>query len=385
MFCWEKMVWHEPSGLSKIGGRNKSIFRNYKSGGRRIMKNQESSFGRVFVVCAGLVFTVLTVAAQGAGEDQIPQRSQDVFYHRLSGQGEVRHMVTSEGGTAYGPSDVTIGFVSSEMGFADKLVKGAPYSAEAVTEMIQTLSDGNRIVHKNSASIYRDSEGRSRREQTMGAIGPWAGDEPMQLTFINDPVAGAHYVLEPDTKTARKMPMPPSAGGGAGTAAARVIVKEGKEVTATADVLKAAPGVPIGEAPAYFERRVVRHEFLPDSLGETKTEPLGKQVMEGLEVEGTRTTSTIPAGKIGNELPIQIVAEQWTSPALQVVVMSKHNDPRFGETTYRLTNINRSEPAKTLFEVPSDYTIKDAEPMVFRKGLRHSSRSNQPSSDGNKP
>jgi len=86
-------------------------------------------------------------------------------------------------------------------------------------------------------------------------------------------------------------------------------------------------------------------------------ESLGKQLMEGIQVEGTRSTLTIEAGKIGNDLPIQIVSERWYSPELQVVVMSKHSDPRVGDTVYRLTNINRSEPAHSLFEIPADYKI----------------------------
>ena len=90
-----------------------------------------------------------------------------------------------------------------------------------------------------------------------------------------------------------------------------------------------------------------------------KVESLGKQNIEGVEAEGTRHTVTIPAGEIGNERDIQIVSERWYSPELQTVVMTRHSDPRFGETVYKLTNINRSEPAKSLFEVPSDYTIKE--------------------------
>ena len=88
-------------------------------------------------------------------------------------------------------------------------------------------------------------------------------------------------------------------------------------------------------------------------------ENLGKQTIEGVEAEGTRSTITIPAGEIGNERPIEIVSERWYSPELQMVVMTRHSDPRTGEMTYKLTNINRTEPAKSLFEVPSDYTIKE--------------------------
>jgi hypothetical protein len=101
-----------------------------------------------------------------------------------------------------------------------------------------------------------------------------------------------------------------------------------------------------------------------------KTESLGKQVIEGVEVELTRTTLTIPAGEIGNSLPIEVVDETWYSPELQVVVMTKHRDPRSGETTYRLTNINRSEPDRTLFEVPADYTVRENKMPIKRKPLQ---------------
>jgi hypothetical protein len=75
---------------------------------------------------------------------------------------------------------------------------------------------------------------------------------------------------------------------------------------------------------------------------------------------GTRTTTEIPAGAIGNERPIRIVSEQWFSEDLKVLVLTKHTDPRVGETTYRLTNIVQSEPAALLFEVPPDYTVKNS-------------------------
>jgi hypothetical protein len=84
--------------------------------------------------------------------------------------------------------------------------------------------------------------------------------------------------------------------------------------------------------------------------------------MDGVEVEGTRRKSTIPAGEIGNEKPIDVVSERWYSKELQTVVMSRHDDPRMGETRYRLTHLTRGEPDRALFEVPSDYTIKEGPP-----------------------
>src|SRR2546422_1618815 len=103
-----------------------------------------------------------------------------------------------------------IEFVSHEFNFDGKVVKGAPYSADAVTEMVQTLGDGNRIVRNSSTKIYRDSAGRTRREEAMKAIGPWAvSGEAHVMISINDPVSGVHYSLDPNTKTAHKMIAPP--------------------------------------------------------------------------------------------------------------------------------------------------------------------------------
>ncbi len=109
-------------------------------------------------------------------------------------------------GNRTGPA--TFGWIASEMSFEGTIVKGAPYSAEAITETTQTLSDGNRIQRRNSASVFRDSQGRVRREQTLDQIGPWAGSgEALQTTFINDPVAGVKFILDPKERTARKVPM----------------------------------------------------------------------------------------------------------------------------------------------------------------------------------
>jgi hypothetical protein len=258
-------------------------------------------------------------------------------------------------------------FLSTEMSFDGKVVKGAPYSAEAVTETTQMLADGNRIIHKNTANVYRDSEGRTRREHTLGAVGPFAVDgEPPQTFFINDPVAGVNYILDPRSRTARKLPLPrfsidrdviPS--GDAKTKE----VKELKEITKLKlkdkeiDFTMIAPPPPPPPPPGADVAPMIRyHQRNADNA---KKESLGTRTVNGVQAEGTRNTITIPAGEVGNELPINIVFERWYSPELQLVVMTKHSDPRFGETVYSLNNINRSEPARTLFEVPADYTIKE--------------------------
>jgi len=245
------------------------------------------------------------------------------------------------------PPDSSFLFMSAEGRFGGKTVKGAPYSAVTEIEMVQTLADGSRIVRKTTANVYRDSEGRTRREQTLQNIGPLAasrpdGASPPPMVFINDPVAGINYMLDPQKHSARKMTF-------------------------------RAGGPP--QAPPQFTKR--------DSP-EAKTESLGKQVIEGIEAEGTRTTVTIPAGQIGNERALEVVSERWYSAALQEVVLSKYRDPRLGEHTYRLKNINRAEPAHSLFEPPADYTVSEDRPFDGR-GRRGGRRPDDKKPDDKRP
>jgi hypothetical protein len=99
------------------------------------------------------------------------------------------------------PPDANMVFFATES-FGGKTVKNAPYSAEAVTETIQTLGDGNRIVNRITSMLYRDSDGRTRREQSLKGFAP--GEEPFKTIFITDPVAGVNYVLDSRSHTAHK-------------------------------------------------------------------------------------------------------------------------------------------------------------------------------------
>ena len=263
-------------------------------------------------------------------------------------------------------------YFSMQMGPGDKVVKGAPYTADAVTETVQTLANGTRITHKSTAQLARDSEGRTRREQTLDAVGPWStGGETPKFIMLNDPVAGVTYHLDPKTNTAVKMPqvkgamLPPPGPeprfffanlpveGPGGSAGAKI---------GTEGAIAAA--VPAGEMPMPHTAVSVLRMKEP---GEAKSESLGQQTIEGISVTGTRTTRTIAAGAIGNDQAIDIISETWYSPELQTVVMSKHSDPQIGETTYRLTNIQQTEPPHSLFEVPANYTIRDDKPVMLEQ------------------
>jgi hypothetical protein len=327
-------------------------------------------------LAVGLLGSTSALAQNASAQGKAPEKAQRevVVEERevlIAGQdappeGAVR-IRTPHGHPAGLPPPDTMIFLSSEMSFDGKVVKGAPYSAEAVTETTQTLADGNRIVHKNTANIYRDGEGRTRREHTLSAVGPFAvGGEPPQTYFINDPVAGVNYILDPRTRTARKLPMPDiSFIRDALGADVRKEAKDAKGVKEVQEVTKLKLKDKVVEfnvelpppPPGMHHGTMMRHHSRIHE--NARKESLGTRTVNGVQAEGTRSTITIPAGEVGNELPINIVFERWYSPELQLVVMTKHSDPRFGETVYSLNNINRSEPARTLFEVPADYTIKE--------------------------
>jgi hypothetical protein len=263
-------------------------------------------------------------------------------------------------------SPTNIEFMSGPIAFDTEPVIGAPYTAEAVTDVVQTLADGNRIVRKSKAQISRDSQGRTRREQGLAMFGPVVNapdgaDQPRNVQ-ISDPAAGTMIMLDLQTRTAHKMPAP-----------RMMIHNKIAAVGGAVNVDKFEAAVPPVGAGALggvmFERRIAiaGGATAATRVNEPVVEQLGTTFMEGVAVEGTRTTVTIPAGQIGNERPIEITSERWFSPDLKVLVMSKQSDPRFGETTYRLTNLTRTEPPADLFEIPPGFSV--VEPPMREKAV----------------
>lgn len=242
------------------------------------------------------------------------------------------------GGLPVQPFGMTMGF---GMGFGIDGVKGAPFSAEEINESTQVLNDGNRIVRKITAKVYRDSEGRTRREQAVQTpFGPESPDDVPRFVTISDPGARAHYTLDSRTKTAQKMLFPSP-----------------ERIPASGKIGVLSPN--LSTVPPQVSNRVAR----PMERSPATSESLGTETIEGFEAQGTRSTMTIPAGQVGNERPIEIVTEQWYSPALHMMVRSKRNDPRMGESVTRLTNISLEEPDPSLFEIPPDYTVEERQPV----------------------
>jgi hypothetical protein len=207
-------------------------------------------------------------------------------------------------------------FIAAEMRFGDKLVKGQPFSAETVIEDSRRLFDGTTVTKRSSGAIYRDGAGRTRREQTLDVIGGVnIGADQVQLyklIVINDFVARAQYSLDLNKKVAVRSE--------------------------------------IGNEPMPFPAK--------NTPPGVRSESLGTKNIDGVSVEGTRLIHEIPAGRLGNAKPIEVITENWFSPELQVMVMSRHLDPVAGEHVFRLTNIKRSEPSGDLFAVPAGFKVQ---------------------------
>jgi hypothetical protein len=215
---------------------------------------------------------------------------------------------------------------------AGKPVAGAPFSAQVIVENTRTLPNGVHITETATGALYRDGQGRTRRDK------PRDGDT--EIAVIDDPVAGVQYRLHLFQHTVAKVTY---------SDIENVNREQQEHITAELAEQKAQ------------QRRVGRGEAISQekkrgAISEPKTESLAAQTIDGIQVKGTRVTRTVAAGAMGNDKEFDIVQETWYSPALQMVVMFKMNNPARGDLTMKLANINQGEPQHSLFEPPSDFT-----------------------------
>ena len=260
------------------------------------------------------------------------------------------------------------------------VVKGEPYTAQATTELQQTTANGTHISQTSTATLARDSEGRTMRTETLRGIGPLIAALPNDsvqvinrvpagssepdstsqagkttLTTVFDPVAGTHIDYTSDSKVAHVFSVPEP-----GSAAGLFHVEAGAMPPLATVTMPAGPAVADGA--------VIAKAFQgsPDAPADAKTDSLGIRTIDGVTATGTRSTQTIPAGSIGNDKDIVITQETWYSPDLQMVLQSIHNDARYGQTTYTITNLERGEPDASLFQVPPGYTIDKLKPQISK-------------------
>lgn len=215
----------------------------------------------------------------------------------------------------------------------------APFSADATTTVQQTLSDGTRIERKGSARYYRDRAGRVRVEQVilgLEALDP-AAEGQVRITIQPDPSKPVVFTLNPVTRTANPHSRETAA----------VTIGGGETL-----------GLSVGGGNFLIfhrgDRQLARYGLDGNAVAE---ESLGTGRIAGVEVIGRRITVTLPVGHVGNDRQIEIVDERWESPALGIVIYSRHSDPRTGTVEYKLTNIRRTQPSADLFQIPADYAI----------------------------
>lgn len=288
-----------------------------------------------------------------------------------------------------------------------KVVKGAPYSAEMINERQQNLADGNQISSKSLAMSYRDGAGRTRQERTDA-------NGEVRSVVIHDPVAGTAITLNPKDKTATRIAIKEIAGEAREMARKHIekmrkdgkLPAEGKQnelVTVQRSEGKDGEEIVVkrvervdGEprerrerireevrvriAEAMGQERHARFAEL-DKLGpmlagafgdmkwsgKASSKELGSKEFDGVKADGKLRSYEIPAGAMGNKNPIVVSDESWYSPELQLTVYAKHSDPRSGERTFRLGKLNRTEPAATLFAIPSDYTVREAAANIKKR------------------
>ena len=227
-------------------------------------------------------------------------------------------------------------FVSVSVGGGGLGVTGSPVSAREETRTVQTLGDGTQIETSEVSQYYRDNQGRTRTERTDGGTN----------IQILDPVASLRITLDPKAKSATRISVPAMMAGRGGTVA----------VTRTAPAKQAqSDGSTLYQTLVGLDSRVAA----ATTNLQREREDLGFQMQNGVMAQGTRVTRTIPAGAIGNNRDIQVVNEQWYSKDLQMMVKTVNSDPRYGTTTYEMTNISQAAPDAGLFMIPAGYTITE--------------------------
>jgi len=225
----------------------------------------------------------------------------------VSAQDSEESMRGPDGGTSYHVDGISV-----------RPLPGQPFSGRSTTEWTRTLEDGSVVTTHLFATVARDSQGRIYREG-RNFVPANSEQEPRRHRFqIFDPVTHTRTIC--------------------------IVVTHSCSVT------------------NYF----VSTSFTPRPVGPfdngkrtLSRESIGNDVMDGVNVVGTRETVTTNAGVVGNSQALSITREFWYSPDLQVNLAITRKDPREGTQVVRVHEVTRSEPDPNLFKVPEGFAVHD--------------------------
>jgi hypothetical protein len=207
-------------------------------------------------------------------------------------------------------------------GLTESIVTNRPFSATITAEIVQTPANGRQVQRQSTYRVARDGAGRVRQENVETG-----------RTVLFDPVERVRYILNPRTHTALRTPL--------GDIGQRFVpgLRQAWRTSGRPSRL------------ANFPR--TREEV----MRAPNTEDLGTQIIGDIVARGERTTTNILDGAAGTA-PLQIVDERWYSRDLRVAVMTRHSDPRTGESTVRCIDVRNGPPPPALFRVPTGYEVK---------------------------
>lgn len=257
-----------------------------------------------------------------------------------AGSGSGASQASNNAQISVGVGGGMIGFVGSAPGG----VKGLPFSADVVEETDQYLADGNHIHRENHGKVFRDSEGRMRTENEIGS--GIVGSKPFLHILINDPVQNTFILLNPENKaaTVHHLMQRPAAASGSNSVPTNASPPQARTASDP-------------QAQALIQN--LRDKRDQSMLRQHSREDLGTMEIEGFTVKGTRLTTTIGAGAMGNDKPMTTTSERWFSEDLKMDLLIKSSSPESGQHVRRLVNIRSGDPDPLLFQVPLDYTVKE--------------------------
>jgi hypothetical protein len=201
-------------------------------------------------------------------------------------------------------------------------VPNAPFSATVDITSQEFLPDGSINVLTSIAHVARANTGQIYNESRRLVPPSFQGEPALVSAHIYDPNTHLNIFYNPFQHIARE------------------------------SLFHGPPAAPANTVPTR----------IPANNPYFRQEDLGSQVMNGLTLNGIRKTHIIPAAQSSTAKDVVITDEYWYSPDLSIYVVIKHDDPRTGEQLVAVTNVNRSEPAASVFAVPAHYKIIDENP-----------------------